>query len=196
MTNKNKYKQAFSAIHISDEFNLEVKKMTNTGNKRKFNRMVAGIAACVFLIGGSATAYAADVGGIQRTIQLWIHGDQSEVTIDFDADGNYDMEYLDNEGNAVQQGGGGVAINDDGSERPLNEDELLDYLNDPDVVYKDDGTVWIFYYDQKIDITDKFEDDICYATVSNGEETIYMTIEYQNGFLINPYKYVSPSAFN
>lgn len=196
MTNKEKYKQAFSAIHISDEFSLEVGKMTNIRKKQKLNQMVAGIAACLLLVVGSATAYSADLGGIQRTIQLWIHGDQTEVTIDFNADGSYGMEYFDDEGNAVHQGGGGVAFNSDGSERPLTEDEIIDHLNDPDVRYEEDGSVWIYYFDQKIDITDKFNDDVCYVQVSNGEETLYMTIKYKNGCSFSPNKYLSPSSFN
>lgn len=196
MTNREKYKQAFSAIHISDEFSLEVRKMTNTSKKQKFNRMVAVIAVCVLLAGGSTVAYAADLGGIQRTIQLWIHGNQTEATIDFNTDGSYEMEYFDSEGNAAQQGGGGVAFNADGSERPLTEEELLDLLDDPDVRYEDDGSVWIYYLDQKIDITDKFDDNICYVQISNGEETLYMTIKYQNGWSSSPNKYPSPSSFN
>ncbi|MEA4955122.1 MAG: hypothetical protein VB096_06365 [Pseudoflavonifractor sp.] len=196
MTNRGKYKQAFSAIHISDEFSLEVSQMTNTSKKHKFNQMVAGIAACVLLVGGSTVAYAADLGGIQRTIQLWIHGDQTEVTIDFNADGSYGMEYSDSEGNLIQQGGGGVSFNPDGSERPLTEDEILDHLNDPDVRYEDDGSVWIYYFNQKINITDKFDDNVCYVQVSNGSETLYMTIKYQNGWSTSPYKYPSPSSFN
>jgi len=35
---------------------------------------------------------------------------------------------VDCEGNAAESGGGGVAFNDDGSERPLSEEELLDHL--------------------------------------------------------------------
>ena len=196
MTNKEKYKQAFSAIHISDEFSLEVRKMTNTSKRQKFNQMVAGIAACVLLVGGSTVAYSTDLGGIQRTIQLWIDGDQTEATIDFNSDGSYHMEYFESEGNATQQGGGGVAFNPDGSERPLTEDEILDHLDDPDVRYKDDGSVWIYYFDQKIDITDKFDDNVCYVQVSNGEETLYMTIKYQNGWTSSPNKYLSPSSLN
>lgn len=191
MTNKEKYKQAFSALHVSDELSLEVRKMTNTRKKQKLNQMVAGIVVCVLLVGGSATAYAADLGGIQRTIQLWIHGDQTEVTIDYNIDGSYGMEYSDSEGNAVHQGGGGVAIETDGSERPLTEEELLDHLNSPEVVYEDDGSVWIYYFDQKIDITDKFDNGVCYAKVSNGEETLYMTIRYQNGWSTSPNKYIT-----
>ena len=158
--------------------------------------MIAVIAVCTFLVGGSATAYAADVGGIQRTVQLWIHGDQSDVTIAFDANGSYEMDYADKDGTQLQQGGGGVAFNEDGSERPLTEDELMEQLHRPEVVYEDDGSVFIYYYDQKIDITDKFEDNVCYAMVSNGEETLYMTIQYQNGLSTSPHKYPSPCAFH
>lgn len=196
MTNHDKYKQAFSAIHISDNFSLEVKKMVHTNRTYQIRRMVAGIAACVLLIGGSSVAYAANLGGIQRTIQLWLHGDQTEVTLDFNANGSYRMEYFDSEGNAVNQGGGGVAISSDGNERPLTESELLDLLDDPEVRYEDDGSVWIYYFDQKIDITDKFDDNVCYAQISNGKETLYMTIKYQNGWSASPHKYISPSSFN
>lgn len=196
MTNREKYKQAFSAIHITDEFSLEVRKMKNTSIKQKFNYIVVAITACVLLVGGSTVAYATDLGGIQRTIQLWIHGDQTEVTIDVNVDGSYEMEYIDSEGNAIQQDGGGVAFNNDGSERPLTEEELLDHLDDPDVSYKDDGSVWIYYFDQKIDITDKFDDNVCYVQVSNGEETLYMTIKYQKGWASSPNKYISPSSFD
>ena len=196
MTNKEKYKQAFSAIHASDNFSLEVEKMERTSKQHKFKAMVASVAACVMIVGSATVAYAADVGGIQRTLQIWIHGDQTEATIQFNGNGSYSMDYTDSEGNAVQQGGGGVAFNFDGSERPLTEEELLDHLDDPDVRYEDDGSVWIYYFDQKIDITDKFEDDVCYAQVSNGEETLYMTIKYQNGWSTSPKKYLSPSSFN
>lgn len=196
MTNKEKYKKAFSVIHASDEFSLEVSKMAKIRKRKRINHMVAFIVACVFLIGSSTAAYAANLGGIQRKVQLWIHGNQTEVTIDFNSDGSYNLNYLDSEGNAVHQSGGGVAFNPDGSERPLSDKELLDHLDDPEVVYKDDGSVWIYYFDQKIDITDKFDDNVCYAKVSNGKETLYMTIKYKKGWATSPYKYLSPSSFN
>lgn len=196
MRNKEKYKQAFSALHVTDEFSLEVKKITNISRKQKFNKMIAGVVVCVFLVGGSATAYAADLGGIQRRIQLWIDGEQTDVTIDFNADGSYDMDYLDSEGNAIQQGGGGVAFNADGSQRPLTEAEIMENLDNPDVRYEDDSSVWIYYLDQRINITDKFDDNVCYVQVSNGKKTLYMTIKYRNGWSTSPNKYLSPSSFN
>ncbi|WP_312045599.1 hypothetical protein [Anaerotignum sp.] len=196
MTNKEKYKQAFSTMHISDEFSLEVKKMTTTNNKPKLNRLVASIAACVLIVGSATAAYATDFCGIQRTIQLWIHGDQTNVTIQFDGNGNYNMDYIDDEGHSKNHGGGGMAIEDDGSERPLTEDELLELITAPDVNYEDNGSVWVYWFDKKIDITDKFENNVCYIKLVNGEETLYMTVKYQNGYATSPDSYPVPSSFN
>lgn len=196
MTNKEKYKQAFSAIHASDDFSLEVEKMERTNRQHKFKTMIVLIAACVMVVGSATVAYAADVGGIQRTIQLWIYGDQTEATIQFDGNGNYSMDYTDSEGNAVHAGGGGVAIHPDGSESSLSDEELLNLMNAPDVNYEDDGSVWVYWLDQKIDITDKFENDVCYVKLVTSEKTLYMTIKYQNGYATSPDKYLSPSTFN
>ena len=66
----------------------------------------------------------------------------------------------------------------------------------PEVEYKDDGTVWVYYYDQKIDVTDLFEDGVCYVKLVNGDETLYMTIEYDNGYSVSSDKYPEPVSFN
>ena len=192
MTNKEKYKQAFSTMHISDEFSLEVKKMTTTNKKPKLNRLVASIAACVLIVGSATVAYATDFCGIQRTLQLWIHGEQSNVTIRFDGNGNYDMDYINDEGNSEHQGGGGVAFDVVGNERPLTEEELMEEITAPDVFYKEDGSVWVYWFDQKIDITDKFENNICYVKLENGDKTLYMTVRYKNGYSTSPHKYIIP----
>ena len=192
MTNKEKYKQAFSTMHISDEFSVEVKKMISTNKKTKLNRMVASIAACILIVGSSTVAYAADLGGIQRILQLWIHGEQTNVTIQFDGNGNYDMNYIDEEGNSTSQSGGGVAIDVLGNERPLTEEEIMEQIMAPEVLYEEDGSVWVYWLDQKIDITDKFENDICYVKLENGDETLYMTVRYNNGYSTSPHKYITP----
>ena len=196
MTNKEKYKQAFSAIHASDNFSLEVEKMEKTNRQHTFKIVMAFVAACIMMIGSATVAYAADVGGIQRTIQLWIHGDQTKATIQLDGNGSYSMDYTDGEGNVKHQGGGGVSFAPDGTEIPLTEEELMEQLEDPDVQYEDDGSVWVYWFDQKLDITDQFENDICYVRLVNGEKTLYITVKYQNGYAINPHKYASPSEFN
>ena len=59
--------------------------------------------------------------------------------------------------------------------------------------YLDDGSVWVYYRDQKIDITDKFDEDgICYVQVKDGKDPIYMTIKYQNGWGCDSKKYPDP----
>lgn len=196
MTNREKYKQAFSALNTSDNFILEVEKMKQTSKRYRLKTVVALVAAFVMIVGGATTAYAMDIGGIQRTIQLWIHGDQTEVTIQFDGAGNYNMQYTDSKGNAGQQGGGGVAIGEDGTERPLTEEELTEHMTRPEVEYKDDGTVWVYWYDQTIEITDRFENDICYVQLVHGEETWYMAVKYENGYSMSAHKYPDPAEFN
>lgn len=197
MTNKEKYKQAFSVLHTSEDLKKEMENMVILQKKHKVNMAIAAAIVCLIFIGGTSTAYAANVGGIQRVIQLWIHGDQTDATLEFKNDGSYEMSYEDEKGNMLEMGGGGVAIGDDGSERPLTQEELLEHLNAPEVTYKEDGTVWVYYYNQKIDITDKFDENgICYVKVSHGDETIYMTVEYQNGWSTSKNKYVNPSAFD
>lgn len=191
MTNKEKYKQAFSAIHISDDFSLEVNKMGTTGKGRKLNRLVVSIAVCVLIIGSAAIAYAADVGGVQRIIQLWRNGEQTDVTIEFDGNGNYEMNYVDENGNEKHQGGGGVAIDFWGNERPLTQEELMEEMNSPEVHNKDDGTVWVYWYDQKVEITDKFENGVCYVKLVNGKETLYLTVT-ENGYSASPNKFLRP----
>mgnify|MGYP002286567053 FL=1 len=157
----------------------------------------AAIAVCV-IVGGTGTAYAENVGGIQRTIQLWMHGDQTSATFNFNTDdGSYNLEYQDANGETVSQGGGGVALGPDGSERPLTKEEIMEELNAPDVEYLDDGSVWVYYKNQKIEITDKFDkDNVCYVKIENGDETIYMTVKYQDGYNTSPDKYPDPRSFN
>lgn len=193
MTNREKYKQAFSVLHSSDDLILEVEKMAII-KKRTAVKAAAGlVSVCLLMAGGGSIAYASDLGGIQRTIQLWIEGDQTDVTFEYDPAGSYQASYQAEDGTVKEFGGGGVAIDADGTERPLTESELLEELNAPDVRYLEDGTVWIYYYDQEIEITDRFKDGVCYAKVSNGDETLYMTILYQNGWCSSPHKYLSPT---
>lgn len=190
MTNKEKYKQAFSVLHSPREMTLEVEKMAILSKKARIRTTVAAvITICLLITGGSGVAYAADVGGIQRTIQLWIEGDRTDVTFEYHDSGTYDMSYETKDGETEELHGGGVAIEEDGTERPLTEEELLEQFNRPDVIYEEDGTVWVYYYDQKIEITDRFEDGVCYVKVSNGEETLYMTVLYQDGWCTSPHKY-------
>lgn len=196
MTNREKYKQAFSVLHPSGKISLEVEEMMMKSKKARIRTAVAAAAVCLLMAGGSSAAYAANVGGIQRTIQLWIDGDQTDVEFEYGEDGTYHLSYPEDDGSQQESSGGGVAIDDNGNERPLSESEILEELNSPEVEYKDDGTVWVYYGNQKMEITDRFQDDVCYVKVSNGEKTLYMTIKYQDGCAMSPNKYLDPDALN
>lgn len=190
MTNREKYKQAFSVLRASDDFDLEANHMKQTAKQFRLRKAVVLAAACVMVIGSATIAYAADVGGIQRTVQLWLHGEQTAVTIEFDGAGGYNMEYTDEEGNDRYKGGGGVAIEADGTERPATEEEIMEMLSRPEVEYRDDGSVWVYWLGQAVEITDRFEDGVCYVQLVNGEDTLYMTVRYQDGYTSSPHKYV------
>ena len=74
--------------------------------------------------------------------------------------------------------------------------ELWSEINTPEVSYEDDGKVFLYYVDQKLDITDKFEDGICYIELQVDGKIQYMTIKYQNGYAMSPHGYVQPWEFN
>ena len=192
MTNREKYKRAFSALHACREFSLEEKTMKTMFRHHRLKAAAVLAAACILLVGSASAAYAADVGGIQRTVQLWIHGDQTSVAIELPGDGTYRMEYTDETGEVQHQAGGGVAFALDGSERPLTEEELLAHLTEPDVQYQEDGSVWVYWFGQGVEITDQFEDGVCYVRLENGGDTLYLTVEYGAGYTASPHRYVNP----
>lgn len=194
MTNKEKYKQAFSVLQTSGDFSMEVEKMAMRQKHHKVKTIAAAVAACIVLVGGAGTAYAANLGGIQRTIQLWINGDQTNATLEINNDGNsstYTIKIPDENGNSTEITGGGVAMDGDGVERPLTEDAIMEQINQPDVEYEDDGSVWLYYKDRKLDITDRFEDGICYVKLTDGKDVKYLTIKYNDGYAMSDSKYVS-----
>ena len=83
MTNREKYKQAFSVLQTSGKISLEVEKMAVINKKAKLKAAAAVITTCLILAGGSGIVYATDIGGIQRTIQLWIEGDQTKWALNY-----------------------------------------------------------------------------------------------------------------
>ena len=56
-------------------------------------------------------------------------------------DKDAETDYAYREVNSKHQGGGGVAFDENGNERPMTEDELLQELTAPDVQYEDNENV-------------------------------------------------------
>lgn len=200
MKDQDMFQKTFDKLHASPDLLTEVLNMTeenkfvSSKKKRHIHRYVAAAIAAFVIIGTGGAVYAMDIGGIQRIIQVWVHGDQTNAVFTIE-DGSYTLEYEESNGDTVSQSGGGVAFDSDGTERPLTEEELLEELNAPEVEYKDDGSVWVYYLDQKLDITDKFENDFCYVKLDSGGQTLYITIKYQDSYAISPHSYIQPDMF-
>lgn len=191
MNNKERYKQAFSALQTSGQLSMEVEKMREIQKKHKRNMIAAAAVACTIIIGGSGTAYAADIGGIQEKVSIWLYGAQTEADIMENGDGGYTVRY---ERDGEEQGVtafGGVSIDDDGTQTWLSADELVDAMNESADVDEDaDGRVWVYYYDQKVDVTDLFDDEgICRVSMTHEGQVIYLEIEREeyDGYVSYPY---------
>lgn len=197
MTNHEKMQKAFAPLHASPDTLTEVMKMTENRKKNAMKRIGTLALAAVLVLALGSFAYASDLGGIQRTVQVWLHGELTDATFTF-AEGSYQYEYTDENGDVQYGGGGGVAFDSvTGEERPLTEEELLGQFDTPDVSYPDDGTVVVRYHGQTLDITDKFDEDgICYVELQEGGKTLYLTVKYQNGYAMSETKYPSPDEWS
>lgn len=68
MTNKEKYKQTFDTLSASSIFSLEVDKMSILNRKHKLKTLLVQFLTCLIVTVGTGTAYASDLGGIQRKV--------------------------------------------------------------------------------------------------------------------------------
>lgn len=197
MSNKEKYQRSFGTLHSSKDYSLEVKRM----KKRGFviPRVVVASLALVALLGiSSGTAYAMDLGGIQETIHIWIHGREATALMNLD-DGVYTISYTDENGNLQQIGGGGAAIDAAGNERQVTSEEFVENLDRPEVVYENDGSIWVIYHAQKIEITNSFdEDDVCYLDITENDKHLYLTIKNDGsgGYSMSEDGFRSPKDFS
>ena len=192
MTDKERYKRTFSLLRASQEDFMEVKAMNDNVRILPVRKLAALCAAVVLVVAMATVAYAADVGGIRRAVQIWVHGDQTNAVLDIRGN-SYNLSYEDEDGNPRSIGGGGVAIGMFGQERPLTEEEILEELEHPQVEYLEDGTVWVYYHDQKLEITDKCQDGVCYVQLKDGDKVLYLTVEEQGGYIISPHGYEKPT---
>ncbi len=200
MTDQEKFQKTFERLHASPNLLTEVlnateKKEVTLVKRRSISRVAIAVLALAMVISGGSVVYAKDFFGIQRMVQIWIHGVCTDAMLT-EENGTYTLDYIDGDGKAVQLGGGGVSFNQDGTERPLTAEEFMDDINNtPDVIYPEDGSVWIYYRDQKWEITDKFEDNFCNITLNVDGERKYITVMYHNGYSVSPHGYAKPEDF-
>ena len=191
MTNKEWYKRAFSSLHTSPNFTLHLDDRRATRRPKKW----AFAGAFMVLILGTSTIYAANIGGIQRTIQIWTHGELTDATLTIDENkGTYTIQ--DSNGKAIQSGGG-VAMDAQGHSRSLTPEEIMEDQANMVSTEKIDGHMYLYYKDQKYDITDQLaHDTYAYITLQDGKKTLYVTVVKSGGVATSENRYVLPNEFH
>jgi len=176
MTNKEKYKEAFSVLHASDDISLEVEKMQK--NKRNSRRkQVIAVCACAAIVAGSMTAYATDLGGIQTRIHGWIHGELKSVDVTEETDGTYTFSWTE-DGTTQEASDGGVSMDASGEETALSADEVFEGFS-TSVETDEDGTIWLYYESHKVDITENLSGSSksCKLAIKDNGTTTYFDIK-------------------
>lgn len=179
MTNQEKYKKVFSALHTSEQFSVEVNDM----KKRSYviNRVATAACASLLVIFGSmSVGYAANIGGFRQVVQTWLHGKTVESVVESTEDGSYTVTYQ-GDGETLTVSGGGVTIDANGEERPVTADEYMGMLSMPEAEKAEDGRIWLYYKDQTVEITDRFQDGICRIQLQDGDRKAYITVEDNHG---------------
>ena len=175
MSNREQYKRAFQALHASRDFSMEAMDMNTKKMRFNFSRGLAvAMIITVLLVGSLSAAYATDLGGFRRTIQIWMYGEAKDAIVEPYTGGG---TWTDGNGEKHQMQGGGVAMEADGTERPLTMDEYLEHLeSSAETVVEVDDRVMLYWYDQSVDITDQFEDGVCRLSLTHEDETLYFTV--------------------
>ncbi|MCD7761498.1 MAG: hypothetical protein LUH16_06970, partial [Clostridiales bacterium] len=179
MTNRERYKQAFSVLHADGDIRLETE-TKRAGRKTILWQRVAAACACVaLLLGGAGTTYAADLGGVRTALTAWISGQQVEVEVADGEDGIYIFTYEAEDGTEQVFGGEGVVMDENGNETPASAEEILDGMG-IGVERKEDGSVWLYYYDRTVEITDYLtgDENTCKVALEYEGETVYFDIQY------------------
>ena len=180
MSNKEKNKKAFSVLETSTEFSLEEKQMTIIRKKVVARTILTAAAVLLFIIiVGGGTAYATNVGDIQRKFDMWFRGKQGSAVINYDGEGGVSVDYVDEYGNTHPLQG----WTDPDHPEPLTPEEeeeaISEAYNEVRVDFSPYGRVTLFYQDQIIDISDKFIDGICDIYVRGKPYGWYVTVELE-----------------
>ena len=170
----------------------------NNKKRNHIKRISAVCAALALAAGLCTTAYAADFCGIQRSIQLWTKGDQTNAVLEIQQGQNtsYDLTFEDKNGEKHEVHGGGVAFDAFGNETPLTEEDIIEHINDtPEVIFDENGTVTVYYKEQTLDITDSFTDGVSYVQLKDGDKTIYLTVKEDGSYGTSNSCYCSPEEW-
>ena len=177
MTNKEKYKKAFSVLHASGSISMEEENMNKKKNAYIMKKVLAACASAAVILGSMTAVYAADIGGIREKMMIWFHGEQIEAEITDRGNGSITAHFKDADGKPKEISGGGAAFDEFGNETALPAEDVLNVICD-EVEVDEDGRIWLYTYDKKIDITDSFQEDgVCRVAVERDGRMCYFAIK-------------------
>jgi hypothetical protein len=150
---------------------VEEKMMKNKRTYRPLATVCASLALVLLLGVG---VYASNLGGFRSTVSVWLHGDVTEVSIEQVGEGQYEITYPD----GTVRGTGGMAY-ENGQMRGVTMDEVIEEIRTAAEVDEDeDGRIWLYLRDHKIDITDQIAEngDWAQVKVKDGLLADYITV--------------------
>ncbi|WP_276927667.1 hypothetical protein [Faecalibaculum rodentium] len=147
------YQRVFSKIQIPEPVDVEtiMKENRRETGMNFWQKHAAALGAALVIAGSTGVAYAADLGGIRTTVNVWLHGEHTQLDAVPNGTGGY--EFYETGSDEPIGGGGGVWIDENGVEHAASAQEVAENLASP-VEVREDGTVWLSVNEQTWDITD------------------------------------------
>lgn len=147
------YQRVFSKIQIPEPVDVEtiMKENRRETGMNFWQKHAAALGAALVIAGSTGVAYAADLGGIRTTVNVWLHGEQKELEAVPDGSGGY--EFYETGSDEPIGGGGGIWYDENGVEHEASAQDVAENLASP-VEVREDGTVWLSVNDRTWDITD------------------------------------------
>ena len=147
------YQRVFSKIQIPEPVDVEtiMKENRRETGMNFWQKHAAALGAALVIAGSTGVAYAADLGGIRTTVNVWLHGEDTQLDAVPNGTGGY--EFYETGSDESIGGGGGVWIDENGVEHAASAQEVAENLASP-VEVREDGTVWLSVNEQTWDITD------------------------------------------
>ena len=102
------YQRVFSKIQIPEPVDVEtiMKENRRETGMNFWQKHAAALGAALVIAGSTGVAYAADLGGIRTTVNVWLHGEQKELEAVPDGSGGY--EFYETGSDEPIGGGGGI----------------------------------------------------------------------------------------
>ncbi|MEY8468932.1 hypothetical protein [Faecalibaculum rodentium] len=146
------YQRVFSRIQIPEPVDVEtiMKENRRETGMNFWQKHAAALGAALVIAGSTGVAYAADLGGIRTTVNVWLHGEQKELEAVPDGSGGY--EFYENGSDEPIGGGGGIWYDENGVEHEASAQDVADNMKPP-VEILDDGRVTLELKEKVWDIT-------------------------------------------